>query len=215
MPRVAAHVFVAYPYALPRDDYRGAFNQTAQTFDVQFDFADDLLTSRHILDKIVGLIEAARFSIFDITLWNPNVTLELGLAIGRRRPHFLLFDKSHQQPSPPSNLAGIDRLEYSSFTALRTLLHDLMAQQGVPVRPRIRQRLQSPADLDVLQQLVDYVERIPGLSALLISRHFSELQLNTVRTLLDDAVARGLIGGSNTQGYWPQSKPPYLRRRHA
>jgi hypothetical protein len=45
-------IFVAYPYVLPRGDYRRAFNELAKAFSVTFEFADERITSKQILDKI-------------------------------------------------------------------------------------------------------------------------------------------------------------------
>lgn len=91
-------VFVAYPYALPRGDYRRPFTDLAKAFDVEFQFADERITNRQILDKIADMIVSARFNLFDVTRWNANVALELGIAIGGERPYYLLFN-----PSDPEN----------------------------------------------------------------------------------------------------------------
>lgn len=203
------HVFVAYPYALPKDDYRGAFEEAAREFEVEFDFADELLTNRHVLDKIVALIEGARFSLFDITLWNPNVTLELGVAIGSSRQYFLLFDRSRKRSGVPSDLAGLDRVEYASYTQLRNRLFELLSQQGIPRRAMSnheynRNALQS----DLERGIVEHVTRVPGLSAHLVAKHFPQVTPQYVRQVLDEAVSAGLLGGSNVRGYHPARRLP-------
>ena len=202
-------IFVAYPYALPKDDYRGVFDEATQDFEIDFYFADELLTNRHVLEKIVALIDEARFSLFDITLWNPNVTLELGIAIGRRRPYFLLFDRSRRRTGVPSDLAGIDRVEYGSYTQLRAGLYELLDQQGVkrrtvPGHRRDDQALHDPLEL----QVVAYVSGMPGLNAYLVAKHFPETSPGRVRQILDDAVKDGLLRGSNVHGYRAAPRTP-------
>src|SRR5438093_277150 len=79
-------IFVAYSYNLyPKDDYRQPYAELAKAFNVKFVFADEKITTLHILQilqKIANYIRSARFGIYDISGWNPNVTLELGLAFG-------------------------------------------------------------------------------------------------------------------------------------
>ena len=82
-------VFVAYSYRLydPRD-YRRAFETVGKAFAVDFIFADEKISSLHILQKIANLIRESQFGVYDITGWNPNVTLELGLALWYGRARF-------------------------------------------------------------------------------------------------------------------------------
>ncbi len=75
-------IFVAYPYEFSKDDYRGAFNEVAEEYEVEFTYADEQITSQQILEKVTRMIKESGFAIFDITNWNPNVALELGIATG-------------------------------------------------------------------------------------------------------------------------------------
>jgi hypothetical protein len=126
-------VFVAYPYVLPKGDYRRPFNELAKAFSVTFEFADARITSRQILDKITGMIMSSRFSLFDITTWNANVALELGIAIGAERDYYLLFNPDHPDnpkgKEVPADLGGIDRIQYKSYTGLEEGLTNLLAQE--------------------------------------------------------------------------------------
>jgi hypothetical protein len=126
-------VFVAYPYALPQDDYRRPFKAVEKAFNVKFEFADDEITNKHLLDKVTRMIGKARFGLFDITRWNPNVTLELGIAIGLQRSYYLLFNPTDAGTHPPADLGGIDRIEYTSYGGLESSLTKLLIQEfGVP-----------------------------------------------------------------------------------
>ena len=80
-------VFVAYSYRhLDKRDYRRVFERVGKKFEVTFVFADERISSLHILQKIANYIKESQFGIYDITAWNPNVTLELGLALGMGEP---------------------------------------------------------------------------------------------------------------------------------
>jgi hypothetical protein len=126
-------VFVAYPYAFSKEDYRNSFSEVGDEFGVTFLYADEEITNKQILDKIKGMIEGATFSIFDITSWNANVALELGIAVGLNEDYYILFNPEHDQTDVPSDLGGIDRLQYSDFTSLKSELSRLMEQQfGAP-----------------------------------------------------------------------------------
>lgn len=122
-------VFVAYPYSIPKADYRKPFEAVGKAFNVKFVFADEKISNLHILDKIKGYIVDSSFGIYDITAWNPNVALELGLALGLNRTAYIAFDPSKTNANDvPSDLRGMDRLQYSSFTDLEARIESLIAQ---------------------------------------------------------------------------------------
>jgi len=139
MPLMAAvetqrKIFVAYPYAFPTDDYRRPFEAVAKAFFVKFEFADEQITNLHVLDKITGMIRTSRLCLFDITTANPNVALELGIAVGYDRDFRLLFNPEvHKAAHPQADLGGLDRLQYGSYADLEEKLTQLLAQVfGVP-----------------------------------------------------------------------------------
>ena len=75
-------IFVAYAYNLyDQRDYRKVYTSLEKAFGVKFIFADEKITNMHILQKIISYIRGSDFSLFDISSWNPNVTLELGIAL--------------------------------------------------------------------------------------------------------------------------------------
>lgn len=128
--KLSRQVFVAYPYALydPRD-YRKVFTSLAKAFDVQFVFADEKITNMHILDKIRGYIRESDFSVFDISAWNPNVTLELGMALSLSDDWYILFNPEQTDVHEvPSDIRGIDRIQYTSFSGLGDGLSALLDQ---------------------------------------------------------------------------------------
>lgn len=132
----ARQVFVAYSYRLyPRADYRKVFNELAGAFKVTFVFADEKITNLHILQKIANYIRSSRFGIYDISGWNANVTLELGLAFGLNERAYIAIDPAKTDVNEvPSDLRGIDRIQYSSYSELQEGLAKLLAQE-LPVAP--------------------------------------------------------------------------------
>lgn len=126
-------IFVGYPYELPKDDYRGVFAAIGDEYDVTFIFADEELTNKHILDKIASMMTRAAFSLFDITLWNPNVALELGIAYGGELDFYILFDPTKGEADVLTDVRGIDRIQYRSLHELTERLQQLMRDQfGAP-----------------------------------------------------------------------------------
>lgn len=130
-------VFVAYSYRLyPKDDYRKLYKQLEEKYDVTFIFADEKITNMHIMKKIETLIRGSDFSVFDISGWNPNVTLELGYAMAVGDQWYIALDPSKTEiKEVPSDLRGLDRIEYASYTELGNKLGILM-EQRYPKRPR-------------------------------------------------------------------------------
>ena len=103
-------VFVAYSYRLyDKRDYRRCFEEVGKAFKVDFIFADEKISSLHILQKIANYIRESQFGIYDITGWNPNVTLELGLALGMgERVYIALNPDETDLDDVPSDLKGVD-----------------------------------------------------------------------------------------------------------
>jgi hypothetical protein len=119
-------IFVAYPYELDSNGrYRTVFRELERLFDVKFVFANEKLTTKHILDKTGDLIADCEWSLFDISRWNANVTLELGLALRHGSGAIqIAFNPTDARPDAPSDIRGIDRLEYRSVDELRRRLHE-------------------------------------------------------------------------------------------
>jgi hypothetical protein len=124
-------VFVAYAYNLyDKRDYRRIFASHEKTYGVKFIFADEKITNMHILQKIISYIKASDFSIFDISGWNPNVTLELGIALALSENWYIAFNPAKTPTDEvPSDIKGIDRIQYSSFSELEDKLSALLEQR--------------------------------------------------------------------------------------
>lgn len=134
--RKSRQIFVAYSYKLyPKADYRRVFEDLKNAFQVEFVFADEKITSLHILQKIANYIRESRFGIYDISGWNPNVTLELGLAFGLSEKSFIAIDPAKTEIAEvPADLRGIDRIQYGSYAELQIGIEKLLAQE-FPLQP--------------------------------------------------------------------------------
>lgn len=124
-------VFVAYSYRdYPAVDYRKVFTEIADEYSVSFVFADEKITNMHIMQKIISYIRGSDFSLFDISGWNPNVTLELGIAMASEEDWYITFNPEKTNLSEvPSDLRGIDRIQYSSYGELGDKLRVLIEQR--------------------------------------------------------------------------------------
>lgn len=161
-------VFVAYSYRLyDKRDYRKAFDEVGKAFGVNFVFADEKISSLHILQKIANQIRESEFGIYDITGWNPNVTLELGLALGMAERVFVALNpKQTEMDDLPSDLKGMDRLQYGSFSEFQDELERLLSQELPPKRDREAEDFLSRLQEDV----VDAVRKAPGINVTTIAK---------------------------------------------
>jgi predicted nucleotide-binding protein len=123
-------VFVAYAYTVyDKKDYRRVFSNLEKAYGVKFIFADERITNMHILQKIISYIRGSDFSLFDISSWNPNVTLELGIALAMSADWYICFNPDKTELSEvPSDIRGIDRIQYSGFADLEDKLTVLLEQ---------------------------------------------------------------------------------------
>ncbi|MEM6458906.1 MAG: hypothetical protein AAF710_05900 [Planctomycetota bacterium] len=123
-------IFVAYAYNLyDQRDYRKVYSALEKSFGVKFIFADEKITNMHILQKIISFIRGSDFSIFDISAWNPNVTLELGIALATSDDWYITFNPEQTDVKEvPSDIRGLDRVQYSSFSEYEDKLTILLDQ---------------------------------------------------------------------------------------
>ena len=138
-----------------------------KAFQIDFVFADEKITNLHILQKIANYIRSSRFGIYDISGWNPNVTLELGLAFGLGEKAYIAIDPTKTDVNEvPSDLRGMDRIQYDSYTELQTGLERLLAQElPLPRTHDVENQLTS-----LREQAVSVVAQSEGLKVPDIAR---------------------------------------------
>jgi len=111
-PFLLPTVFVGCPYARPFDF--AAFRDTLKRLPLAWYYADTSLRSKHLLSILTTYMQAVDYCLFDLSFWNPNVSLELGLAEGLGRDYYILVNQK-QSKDVPSDIKGIQRIEYSSI----------------------------------------------------------------------------------------------------
>ncbi len=154
-------IFVAYSYKIyPADDYRKVFNEISDEYEVAFVFADEKITNMHILQKIISYIRGSDFALFDITGWNPNVTLELGFAMASGEDWYIAFNPEHTVlDEVPADLRGIDRIQYNSYTELGDKLRALVEQRY----PRRTEGIESYLE-DLRTAALNVLHEQPGMN---------------------------------------------------
>lgn len=198
-------VFVAHAYrdlTYKRDDYRSAFSDLkSQLKGVSFVFADDDITSQHISAKIITKIESSDILLFDITSWNPNVTLELGVALGLKKKLFLLFDPTYGGENVPSDISGMERIQYQSMTDMKTKISFAISKYLESLSPNIS------AEVDSVREKV--LEFVLSNGPVSISKVSDELSINQnfVRPILYELRENGLISVEGAKRGTKYTKP--------
>ncbi len=199
-------IFVAYAYNLyDRQDYRRKFISLEKTYGVKFIFADEKITNMHILQKIISYIKTSDFSLFDISGWNPNVTLELGVALALSDNWYICFDPKHTPASEvPSDIKGLDRIQYSSYSELEEKLSGLLEQQ---YPKQVRQPLE-----DYLNSMRDDVKKLitgqPGLKMNQIAEVIG-VEVKTAQIVVTPLVGKEIRVEGQRRGarYYPINTP--------
>lgn len=108
-------VFVGCPYGgkFPF----GAFRSSLDRMPFRWYYADTRLSTKHLLGILTSYIKAADYCIFDISLWNPNVALELGLAEGLGVEYYILLNRNLSK-GVPADIQGLQRIEYDDPKSL-------------------------------------------------------------------------------------------------
>lgn len=119
--------FVAHEFTKQkRDDLRRAIDEAFAGTTLRPYYADQEISSeKQILDKIREKIAGSRFGIFDITGGNPNVCLELGIAIGTGKSYHIIAEAGSRIPA---DLQGFDRISYTSNSQLTSEMREKIAK---------------------------------------------------------------------------------------
>ena len=114
-PYKLPNVFVGCPYG---GGFKFAtFKAALDRIPFKWFYADTSLATKQLLGILRSYIKAADFCIFDISLWNPNVALEIGLAEGLDAEYYILLDRKLTK-GVPADIQGIQRIEYASAKGL-------------------------------------------------------------------------------------------------
>lgn len=196
-------VFIAYPWNLweDRDYYKKAYTDLQKPLNVKFVFAEERVSSGHVLDKIIDMINGADFGIYDVSGWNANVTLEYGVARGLNAKAYIAFNPSKTDLNDvPSDVKGYDRLQYNSLTELSDRVSTVVAQEfgtgGKVIDP-----LEESA-----QRLLAQVAKTPGRSARQLAELLDE-RVDLIQMLLRRSASQ-LTTTGQTRGvkYYPATR---------
>jgi hypothetical protein len=110
-PYKLPRVFVGCPYGSKFQF--STFKATLERLPFRWYFADTHLSTKHLLGILTSYIRSVDYCIFDISLWNPNVALEIGLAEGLGVEYYILLNKKLSK-GVPADIQGIQRIEYGS-----------------------------------------------------------------------------------------------------
>jgi len=146
--------FVAHQFtAKQRDDLRDAIGRAFRRTGLKPYYADIEVRESgvHILEKITERITHSLFGIYDITSTEkPNVFVELGIAMATQRPYYIISEKG----TPiPADLAGLDRIEYSSYMDLIRCLRKHVVPKEVDRLRQLKKVIESSySEYDVLPE---------------------------------------------------------------
>lgn len=128
-------VFVACPYDEAKFGF-SRYKMELQMLPWTCLYANTTLHTKHLLEKIKALINEADFSLFDLSMWNPNVALELGLAEGlscKYKSYFILTN-ARLSRDVPSDIKGIQRIEYGRLSEGASSLRAQLVEHFFKVR---------------------------------------------------------------------------------
>jgi hypothetical protein len=128
--------FFAFPYDFDVD-YRITVQRACHDLSVMPVFGDDVRRSQALVDKVCEAIEECELGFYDITGFNPNVMIEIGMSYCAERATFIMLDpKKHRAHASvraegqdvPADLQGQHRLLYSNADELDGELRKTLRQ---------------------------------------------------------------------------------------
>lgn len=128
--------FFAFPYDF-EIDYRLTIKRACHDLDVAPVFGDEIRKSKALVDKICEAIEECELGFYDITGFNPNVMIEIGMSYCAERATFIMLNSGKHRQSPavraegsevPADLEGQHRLVYSTPAELDAELRKTLRQ---------------------------------------------------------------------------------------
>lgn len=120
--------FISEPYDEKRSEREKCITEAIKGYN--FIISDHNQTNISITCKICGQIQSSYFGIVDITNYNKNVLIELGMLFGFNKPVVILlkrsksrfFGKDKTQIGIPSIIIGMAQIRYDDFVELETKL---------------------------------------------------------------------------------------------
>ncbi len=123
IPFDGQYAFVGMPFRL-NNVYKNGIKKVVQKLGLQCYRADEEKRADDLSCKICGALQSSRLAIMEISKPNRNVFLETGLAYAYGKQVVLL--RRTDSPTPPSDLAGIEYISYTTIKELRMKLNDYL-----------------------------------------------------------------------------------------
>jgi len=110
--------FIAEPYDENREPRERAILKAIDGF--PYSIADENIMTVALTCKVCQEIQSSQFGIVELTPFNENVLIELGMMYGFGKPVVLLKKEDTNQPDIkiPSNIIGIEQVRYDDFSVL-------------------------------------------------------------------------------------------------
>lgn len=125
--------FISEPYDNQRSEREKSIKEAIKGY--KFVISDHEKSNISITCKICRQIQSAQFGIVDISNYNRNVLIELGMLFGFNKPVLILLKRpkpnvlkrlNKSQIEIPSNILGIEQIRYSSFPELTKKLKEAL-----------------------------------------------------------------------------------------
>jgi hypothetical protein len=107
----ADHVFLAIPFTEKYHAVSDAIVEALQSLGYKPFKADESTGNISIFCKICQGIQEAKYVVCEVTEWNPNVFLELGMAIGLGK-YVVLLREEGSKLLVPSDLRGVEHVNH-------------------------------------------------------------------------------------------------------
>lgn len=121
-------VFVACPYSEKRFKFT-LFKKELSELPWTCIYADTTIETKQLLLKIKRLINTSDMCLFDLSMWNPNVALELGLAEGMSSIKYYILVNEKLDKDVPSDIKGIQRIPYIRSAKSKKRLDDELIEK--------------------------------------------------------------------------------------
>lgn len=110
--------FIAEPYDKNREPREKSILKAIDGF--PYCIADEDIMNIALTCKVCREIQSSQFGIVELTSFNENVLIELGMMYGFGKPVILLIKKDANKPKIkiPSNIIGIEQVRYNDFSDL-------------------------------------------------------------------------------------------------
>jgi|GEM_PF-2692015 len=131
-----AKAFFAFPFDFDVE-YRITIQRACHDLGVTAIFGDEVRRSQALVDKVCEAIEDCELGFYDITGFNPNVMIEIGMSYCAERATFIMLEPKRHRASAavraegeevPADLQGQHRLVYSNAAELDSELRKTLRQ---------------------------------------------------------------------------------------